>query len=75
MEEKTSKGPVVNIEEVMQALRATNPKKKPFVNKEQGIEKIGNNEPCYCNSGKKFKHCHKNKEEERELYNITKNQI
>jgi preprotein translocase subunit SecA len=21
-------------------------------------EKIGRNDPCYCGSGKKFKHCH-----------------
>jgi preprotein translocase subunit SecA len=20
--------------------------------------KVGRNEPCYCGSGKKFKHCH-----------------
>ena len=28
---------------------------KPFVRQER---KIGRNEPCYCGSGKKFKHCH-----------------
>ena len=28
---------------------------KPYVRQER---KIGRNEPCYCGSGKKFKHCH-----------------
>jgi preprotein translocase subunit SecA len=28
---------------------------KPFVRKEK---KVGRNEPCWCGSGKKFKHCH-----------------
>jgi len=25
---------------------------------EKGGRKIGRNEPCYCGSGKKYKHCH-----------------
>jgi preprotein translocase subunit SecA len=29
---------------------------KPIVKTEQ--EKVGRNDPCYCNSGKKFKNCH-----------------
>jgi len=28
---------------------------QPFVRKER---KVGRNEPCWCGSGKKFKHCH-----------------
>ena len=28
---------------------------QPYVRKER---KIGRNEPCWCGSGKKFKHCH-----------------
>jgi preprotein translocase subunit SecA len=28
----------------------------PIVKSEH--EKVGRNEPCWCESGKKFKHCH-----------------
>ena len=31
------------------------PAQQPFV---RGERKLGRNEPCYCGSGKKFKHCH-----------------
>jgi preprotein translocase subunit SecA len=27
-------------------------------NKDFSSKKIGRNEPCPCNSGKKYKHCH-----------------
>ena len=31
------------------------PKQQPF---KRTQKKLGRNEPCYCGSGKKFKHCH-----------------
>ncbi len=31
------------------------PQQKPYVRKEK---KLGRNEPCWCGSGKKYKHCH-----------------
>lgn len=46
-------------------------KTKPIVYAELGIIKIGNNEPCDCGSGKKYKRCCKNKEVEKEIYNTT----
>ena len=35
--------------------RAAPPAERPFV---RGKPKIGRNQPCPCNSGKKYKHCH-----------------
>ena len=29
-----------------------------LIPKQIKVEKIGRNDPCYCLSGKKFKHCH-----------------
>ena len=34
----------------------TNDPKQEYQNPKN--KKIGRNEPCFCNSGKKFKHCH-----------------
>jgi preprotein translocase subunit SecA len=31
------------------------PQQQPYV---RGQKKIGRNDPCFCGSGKKFKHCH-----------------
>ena len=37
----------------------TNHKSKPITsNQKPKNKKIGRNEPCFCESGKKFKHCH-----------------
>ncbi|WP_426158125.1 SEC-C metal-binding domain-containing protein [Pseudomonas sp. TSRC2-2] len=30
----------------------------PVLTREPGGEKLGRNDPCHCDSGKKFKHCH-----------------
>lgn len=50
------------------------PKNEPINYKKMGIRKIGNNDLCDCGSGRKFKKCCKNKEEEVEIYkSITKN--
>ena len=32
--------------------------KKDISNKISNNKKMGRNEPCFCGSGKKFKHCH-----------------
>ncbi|PQA78169.1 SEC-C metal-binding domain-containing protein [Rhodoferax sp. TS-BS-61-7] len=32
-----------------------------------GLQKIGRNDPCWCKSGKKYKHCHLNREAEKPL--------
>ena len=29
-----------------------------IINSKPRNKKIGRNEPCFCGSGKKFKHCH-----------------
>ena len=35
-----------------------NKKKDDISNQNPKIKKMGRNEPCFCGSGKKFKHCH-----------------
>lgn len=31
------------------------------------INKVGRNKPCWCGSGKKYKYCHLNRDQERGL--------
>jgi preprotein translocase subunit SecA len=38
-----------------EAAATADPSHKPFV---RAGEKLGRNDPCYCGSGKKYKHCH-----------------
>ncbi|MCA3063338.1 MAG: preprotein translocase subunit SecA [Rhodocyclaceae bacterium] len=38
-----------------EAAATADPSQKPFV---RAGEKLGRNDPCYCGSGKKYKHCH-----------------
>ena len=38
-----------------EAMPADQPKQQPF---KRTQKKIGRNEPCFCGSGKKYKHCH-----------------
>ena len=38
-----------------EAAQANNPAQQPYQRSER---KLGRNEPCYCGSGKKYKHCH-----------------
>ena len=32
--------------------------KQTILDSTKKVKKIGRNEPCFCGSGKKFKHCH-----------------
>ena len=41
--------------EAPEAAEGEQAQQQPFV---RGERKLGRNEPCYCGSGKKFKHCH-----------------
>ena len=36
----------------------TNPEKQDRQDQISKNKKMGRNEPCFCGSGKKFKHCH-----------------
>ncbi len=36
----------------------TNDTEEPVKQKPKRVQKIGRNDPCYCGSGKKYKHCH-----------------
>ena len=56
MEHASANSPLSAGEDQTQAqAQAQEPDHQPYVRKER---KMGRNEPCWCGSGKKFKHCH-----------------
>ena len=42
----------------LEVVQETNEKINNNSNKDISFKKVGRNEPCPCNSGKKYKHCH-----------------
>ena len=48
---------LMNLKVVMESNQNEN-KEQEILNQKPKNKKIGRNEPCFCGSGKKFKHCH-----------------
>ena len=49
---------LMNLKVVIESSQNQENKKKDISNQVLKNKKIGRNEPCFCGSGKKFKHCH-----------------
>jgi preprotein translocase subunit SecA len=48
----------MNLNVVVNSNEETENKKEDISKQISKNKKIGRNEPCFCGSGKKFKHCH-----------------
>jgi len=49
---------LMNLKVVLESSQENEKKQKNISNKISNYKKMGRNEPCFCGSGKKFKHCH-----------------
>ncbi len=49
---------LMNLKVVLESSQENKKKQKDISNKISNNKKMGRNEPCFCGSGKKFKHCH-----------------
>ena len=49
---------LMNLKVVLESSQENEKKQNDVSNKISNNKKMGRNEPCFCGSGKKFKHCH-----------------
>ena len=49
---------LMNLKVVLESSQDKENKQKDISKKISNNKKMGRNEPCFCGSGKKFKHCH-----------------
>ena len=49
---------LMNLKVVLESSQENERKQKDITNQISKNKKMGRNEPCFCGSGKKFKHCH-----------------
>ncbi len=49
---------LMNLKVVLESSQENKKKQQDISNKISNNKKMGRNEPCFCGSGKKFKHCH-----------------
>ena len=49
---------LINLKVVLQSSQEKENRENDISKKILNNKKIGRNEPCFCGSGKKFKHCH-----------------
>jgi len=49
---------LMNLKVVLESSQENQRKQKDITNQISKNKKMGRNEPCFCGSGKKFKHCH-----------------
>ena len=49
---------LMNLKVVLETSQENENKQKNLSGKNSNNKKMGRNEPCFCGSGKKFKHCH-----------------
>ncbi len=48
----------MNLKVIIESSQDKENKQKDISNQISNNKKMGRNEPCFCGSGKKFKHCH-----------------